>query len=254
MKSLQFLASPSILPSIMENKDFRSFLGVSIVLVLWVELVKYISHQGWMNAWTRRKIMHCLTGPIFLLFWPAFSTTQGSLYAAAVPLFMTLKFLLIGLGILKDEDAVKSMCRQGDRIELLRGPLLYGIVFVLATACFWKQTRAVICFFSLCFGDGFAEIFGRRFGNSNKLFWSKEKSWAGMFGFVLAATTTTIIFLSLYPQVVNDLPKGSILGRVLLVNLVASLVESLPVVEIDNITVFFAAFGADMYITDSKLF
>jgi len=253
------MLQPSVKPIqlMFQNNDFQSFIGVSGVLLIWVETIKFISHRGWMNgnAWARRKIMHCLTGPIFLLFWPCFtSTIQGSLFASAVPLIMTIKFLFIGLGVIKDDDTVKSMSRLGNRTELLKGPLLYGIVFILATFLFWKKTRAVVCFYSLCFGDGFAEIFGRKFGAKNKLPWSKDKSLAGMLGFIMASTLSTVLFLNLYPQVVDDYSGMSIVARVLGVNVVASFVESLPVAEVDNITVFVAAFIADKLICDKRLF
>lgn len=244
-----------IMDSILQNKNLCSFIGVSGVLVAWVELMKFIANKGYLTAWARRKLMHCLTGPIFLLFWPLFSSDQvGSYYATAVPAIMTFKFALIGLGLLRDDDTVKSMSRIGDRTELLRGPLLYGLVFIFATSLFWKDITGIIAFFALCFGDGFAEIVGRLYGSNNKLYWSKDKSLAGMIGFIVASSISVLVFLSLYPQVVNAMPSGSIIGRVIVVNIVAALVETLPLGEVDNITVFAAASIADKIIVNKGIF
>jgi dolichol kinase len=244
-----------IIDSILQNKNLCSFIGVSGVLIAWVELMKFIANKGYLTAWARRKLMHCLTGPIFLLFWPFFSSDQvGSYYATAVPAIMTFKFALVGLGFLRDDDAVKSMSRIGDRTELLRGPLLYGLVFIFSTSLFWKDTTGIIGFFALCFGDGFAEIVGRLYGGNNKLFWSKDKSLAGMIGFVIASSLSVLLFLFLYPQVVTSTPTGSLIGRVIAVNMVAALVETLPIGEIDNITVFAAASIADKVIVNKGLF
>ena len=52
-----------------------------------------------------------------------------------MPLAITIKFGLIGLGILPDEKTVRSMSRTGRASELLKGPLLYGgcmLPFVVA--------------------------------------------------------------------------------------------------------------------------
>ena len=146
-----------------------------------------------MNTWVRRKVMHVGTGPLFILLWPQFSAS-GSIFASMVPLAMTLKFALIGLGLLKDDDAVNSMARSGKKEELLRGPLAYGLVFILSTATMWKQYRSVIALFSLCFGDGAAEAFGRRYGRTVPLPWNKQKSFAGSVGFVFTATLCTYAF------------------------------------------------------------
>ena len=37
------------------------------------------------------------------------------------------------------------MSRSGDRRELLRGPLVYGIIFILSTLFYWRQLTGVRC-------------------------------------------------------------------------------------------------------------
>jgi phytol kinase len=60
--------------------------------------------------------------------------------AALVPLVITAQFVLVGTGIIKDDAAVKAMSRTGDRREILRGPLFYGIAFVAITLIYWKDS------------------------------------------------------------------------------------------------------------------
>ena len=236
------------------SNNFVSFLIVSGVMLVWVEVMKILAHRNYFSSWTRRKLMHILTGPIFLLFWNIFSPNQqGSYYAATVPLVLTLKFVLVGLGVLTDADTVNSMSRTGDRRELLRGPLLYGLVFVVTTVAFWRSITSVICLFTLCFGDGFAEIIGRSYGRNNRLFWSHEKSWAGMLGFIIISTIATTLFLALFPHIVEEsfsIDKGFIF-RLISINICAALAESLPLGEFDNIVVFLAATAADRSIFTS---
>ena len=57
------------------------------------------------------------------------------------------------------------MSRTGDRKELLRGPLCYGLIFALSTAVWWRESPlSVISLMLLCVGDGFADLVGRRYG------------------------------------------------------------------------------------------
>ena len=57
-----------------------------------------------------------------------------------MPLLFTVQFALIGLGVVKDEASVKAMSRSGDRREILKGPLFYGIIFVVMTLVYWKDS------------------------------------------------------------------------------------------------------------------
>jgi phytol kinase len=46
--------------------------------------------------------VHFGTGPIFVLCWSLFSDDHNArYYAAAVPLLITVRFFLIGIGLLK---------------------------------------------------------------------------------------------------------------------------------------------------------
>jgi phytol kinase len=102
--------------------------------------------------------------------------------AALVPLAITIQFLLVGLGIIKDESAVRAMSRTGDRREILQGPLYYGIVFVVLTIIYWTDSPiGMVALMLMCGGDALADILGRRYGKI-KLSWNKTKSWVGSLG------------------------------------------------------------------------
>jgi len=45
-----------------------------------------------------------------------------------VPLAITVKFVLVALGVIPDAETVRSMSRTGNRHELLLGPTFYGTV------------------------------------------------------------------------------------------------------------------------------
>ncbi|MCI0556358.1 MAG: phosphatidate cytidylyltransferase, partial [Anaerolineae bacterium] len=106
-----------------------------------LRLMDFLAHSGAIESRLSRKLIHIGTGPIFVLCWLMFIDIYYSRWLAAlVPLVITLQFALVGLGIIKDEAAVKAMSRTGDPGEILRGPLFYGIVFVAMTLIYWKDS------------------------------------------------------------------------------------------------------------------
>lgn len=118
--------------------------------------------------------------------------------AALVPLVITLQFALVGLGLVKDEAAVKAMSRTGDKREILRGPLLYGIVFVVVTLLYWRDSLIGIpALMIMCGGDGIAGIVGRRV-NSPRLPWSPEKSVAGSVNVLIGSWLLTVFIFAIY--------------------------------------------------------
>lgn len=104
-----------------------ALLTFAIALVF-LRLMDFLAHRGLIESRLSRKLIHIGTGPIFVLCWLMFTDEAISRWLAAlVPLVITIQFALVGLGIVKDEAAVKAMSRTGDPREILRGPLFYGI-------------------------------------------------------------------------------------------------------------------------------
>jgi phytol kinase len=153
-----------------------------------------------------------------------------------------LQFILVGTGIIKDPAAVKAMSRSGDPGEILRGPLFYGMIFIVLTIVYWLDSPiGIVGLMLMCGGDGLAEIIGRRFGR-RQLPWSKSKTWLGSFGMLVGGWTfaagivTFFYTLGIFPE-----SLGSYLLSISFVALIGTFVESLPFKDIDNITVTVAA-------------
>ena len=142
-------------------------------------------------------------GPVrYLSFAGCFSLmiTWSRYLAAIIPLLISIQFLLVGLGIIKDQAAVDAMTRRGDRKEILRGPLLYGIAFVILTVIYWKESPiGITALMLLSGGDGLADIIGKRFGK-HKLAWSKNKSWEGSIAMFLGGIGFTFFVLFVFVQ------------------------------------------------------
>ena len=88
----------------------------------------------------RRKLVHIMMGPVFMTCWNLYSSKHGEWFAVVVPSLFTVQFLLLGLGLLDDPSTVKSLSRSGDRSEILRGPVIYGVTFMVSTLCFWRNS------------------------------------------------------------------------------------------------------------------
>ena len=207
--------------------------------LVWLRLNDFLAHRGIIGGQLSRKFIHMGTGPIFVLCWLLFSPAPESRYLAAlVPFAITIQFALVGLGIIKDPEAVAGMSRSGDRVEILRGPLFYGIVFVLLTVIYWRDSPiGITALMLLCGGDGLADIVGRRL-QTPRLPWSTRKSIGGSLAVFAAGWVFSLIVLWIYHS--YGAMAGSLQDQVLPVTwitLAGALVESLPIQDIDNLTV-----------------
>ncbi len=222
------------------------FLALIITLaaaLAWLRLMDFLAHRGWIESRLSRKLIHIGTGPIFVLCWLLFPDVWYARWLAAlVPFLITMQFLFVGLGWVKDDASVKAMSRTGDRREILYGPLFYGIVFVVMTVVYWKDTpTGMVALMLMCGGDGLADIMGRGL-HSPKLPWSKGKSWAGSAGMFLGGWVLAAFILAVFVSAgVFAGPFSRYLLPITIIALVGTLVESLPFKDVDNITVTLAA-------------
>jgi phytol kinase len=220
-------------------KNIIAFIITFIVALAWLRINDYLAHRGWVESHLSRKIIHIGIGPLFVLCWILFNDfALNKFLAAIVPLAFTVQFFLIGTGVIKDEASVKAMSRSGDRREILRGPLYYGIIFVLLTIIYWKSSPiGIVGLMLMCGGDGLADIFGRKWGTL-KIPWNNGKSWAGSLGMFLGGCFLSILIIWIYTAAgVFALAIQSYLLPITIIAVIGTLVESLPFKDIDNITV-----------------
>ena len=218
---------------------FLAFVLTLISALVWLRLVDFMALKGFISSQLSRKIIHIGTGPIFVLCWLMFPEVSASRFVAAVvPLLITVQFFLIGIGIIKDQAAVEAMSRSGDPKEILKGPLIYGIMFVLLTILFWKNHPAgIIGLMVLCGGDGLADIVGRRI-KSRPIPWSKTKTLAGTIAMFLGSFLMTILILWIFIRAgIFSLSLESITGRIVLLSILAAIIETVPVKDFDNLSV-----------------
>jgi phytol kinase len=139
---------------------------------------------------------------------------------------------------MKDEASVKAMSRTGDRREILRGPLFYGMMFVILTILFWKDSPVgMTALMIMCGGDGIADLIGRRY-NSDRIPYSPDKSIAGSLGVFIGGWLLSASILAAYIGAgVFAGPFTSYLLPLIIIAFASAMVESLPSKDVDNITV-----------------
>jgi phytol kinase len=227
----------------MLSSNILALIITFIVALAWLRFNDFLAHRGWVDSHLSRKFIHIGTGPLFVLCWLLFNTNPVNKYLAAlVPLAFTLQFLLIGIGIIKDEASVRAMSRSGDRREILRGPLYYGIIFVFLTIIYWKSSPVgIIALMLMCGGDGVAEIVGRRWGRvRNPL--NKRKSLVGSAGMLVGGWVFSVVIVWIFVQAeVFPAPIQSYLLPISVLAVVGTLVEALPFKDIDNLTITLSA-------------
>jgi phytol kinase len=227
----------------MLSSNILALVITFLVALVWLRFNDYLAHRGWVESHLSRKIIHIGTGPLFVVCWLLFNDIEINKYLAAlVPLAFTFQFLLIGTGVIKDEASVKAMSRSGEPREILRGPLYYGIIFVVLTILYWKTSpTGIIALMLMCGGDGLADIFGRRWGKK-AIFWNRNKSWAGSVGMLVGGWffSVLIVWIFIAAGVFID-PLSAYIIPITIIAMVGTVVESLPLKDIDNITITLTA-------------
>ncbi|KAG4397712.1 hypothetical protein GLYMA_10G200500v4 [Glycine max] len=211
------------------------------VLVLGYDVTDSLGLRKLIGQGLSRKLVHILSGLLFLVSWPIFSNSPKARYFAAfVPLVNCLRLLVNGLSLASDEGLIKSVTREGDPLELLRGPLYYVLILILSALVFWRESPiGVISLAMMCAGDGIADIIGRRYG-SMKIPYNEHKSLAGSMSMLVFGFLVSIGMLYYYSVLGHvQLDWASTLPRVAFISFVATLVESLPITKVvdDNISV-----------------
>jgi phytol kinase len=221
-------------------RDGLATVATFAVALSWLKLMDGLADREVMAQTLSRKLIHIGTGPLFVLCWPLFSDSfYARFLAALVPLALTGKLTAIGLGWLHEPATVKAMTRHNDPREILRGPLYYGIAFIVCTVVFWRTSPVgILALMTMCGGDGLADIVGRRWGD-HKLPFNPDKSWIGSMAMLLGSACLGLGYLLWFNQWGYFSPAFTwqvLISGTVIVAIVATLIEALPFKDIDNLT------------------
>jgi phytol kinase len=188
-----------------------------------------------------RKIIHTCSAPLFMLFWPLFSTSPGArIFAAIVPILNAIRLYLAGTSAPDEADLATAVSRSGDVKEAVGGPFIYVIMLALSVLLFWRDSAVgIVAMSTLAAGDGMADLIGRRFGKNNK--WpNSQKSVAGSLAFWLASTVTStglLWWMQYHGCLTLPFERVEVIATIAGITLVSAILEVIPVFGDDNYTV-----------------
>ncbi|GAB5030406.1 phosphatidate cytidylyltransferase [Nannochloropsis oceanica] len=233
--------------------DLSGATLVGIASAVWLKLWTTLATSGKVDSKDSRKLIHCGSGPLFMLCWPFFSADPSArFFAAAVPLLQAIAVIASGLAKeqpdaptltnattikMKPSGLVAAISRSGNPAEVLRGPLIYVIVLLLSTLSFWRESMVgLVAISQMAAGDGMADIVGRRWGEKKWAF-SSTKSYAGTGAFVVSGFLVSVGLIAWFHLwgLVPALTLG-VVGRVGVISVLCAMVELVPWGD-DNVSV-----------------
>ncbi|KAL0239121.1 hypothetical protein PCE1_004812 [Barthelona sp. PCE] len=171
---------------------YAAYVGIFTVYLILVFLavkLSSIKHFG-------RKLTHIGSGTIMVLCARLHYTSkfQWRLLLASVPFGSSLLILGMVTKIIKFPLFQRIMSRENGLHDLIRGPLIYGFCMGIAALFFINDIAGLLSVAVLCFGDGFAEIFGSNLGKK-KWWFSEKKSYVGTIAFAVCSVLGSMFFL-----------------------------------------------------------
>lgn len=169
-------------------QDVGAALLTGTLGYVFVKGCTWMANKGYLNPRDSRKIIHTLSAPFFILFWPLFSPADGArFFAAAVSFVNIVRLYIAGTG--GDKSLAYAVSRSGDENEALGGPFLYVCILFGSIILFWRDSPVgIVSLSAMAAGDGLADLFGRRYGKNNKWPFNQDKSIAGTVAFWAGAT------------------------------------------------------------------
>ncbi|MFB2646730.1 diacylglycerol/polyprenol kinase family protein [Raphidiopsis sp. BLCC-F218] len=171
-----------------------------------------------------RKIVHIGSGNVILLAWwfhiPAYVGISAAILAGLISVISYFVPILPG---------INSVGRQS------LGTFFYAVSIGILVGYFWylhKPEYAALGILIMAWGDGLAALIGQRFGKHKYYLFGVNKSWEGSLTMTVVSYLVSVIILSA--------TRGSSWQIWLvsaLVSILATLLESVSFLGIDNLTV-----------------
>ena len=224
--------------------------AVSLALLVALTVQARAVAAGVLPRTASRKVGHMGLGSFLLLTWLLYLPDPAARWAAALPpLVLAGAFVALGAGRVPDPRAVAAIAREGERREILQGPLLYVLAFAALTGAFWRVSpvgiTALAC---LVLGDGVAEVAGKGIP-SRPLPWNPGKSVAGTAGALAAGWFGSLFFLGVFTAGGHlEAWPLEVAAPALAVAAAGALLESLPWGPWDNLAIALGCAGVGVLV------
>lgn len=211
--------------------DIHNYVNPTISLVNLGATKTIINNLKQVNldANITRKLIHITSAPGFILTWNFYNDNNAQLWAASVPILMSLYL------ILEKENLSNILSRSNNSNEILKGPVIYTIMLSLMTLIYWTHNPSgILAMTQLSIGDGFSDIIGRRNGK-HKWIHNKNKSIEGTIAFFISSYIASNIIMYYFSNILNYNYNINF-QDLFLISFICSLIETLPKID-DNISI-----------------
>jgi phytol kinase len=220
-------------------QDSLSTVMAAVLAFILVKSITYAKEEGIYGPNVARKLVHTLSAPLFMLVWPIFSPADGArFFAGVVTITNMMRLYLAGTG--GDNALAGAVSRSGDKSEALEGPFIYVCILQACIMLFWRSSMTgIIAVSTMAVGDGLADLVGRKWGQNNKWFFSKDKSIVGSAAFAASSSLCSIGLVSWLIStgcLQSTLEFTDLSLRIIGISVACALVELLPIGN-DNYTV-----------------
>lgn len=219
-------------------QDAAATLLTATLGYLFVYLNTYAVSKEWLSPRDSRKLIHTLSAPLFMLFWPLFTSMAGArVFAAIVPALNALRLYLAASSSASEMSLARAVSRSGNAKEALGGPFIYVVILAVSILLFWRDSAVgIVALSALAAGDGVADLVGRRFGQTNK--WpNTDKSVAGSLAFWVASTACAaglLLWMQLWGCLTLSFSAMELVWRLAGICLVSAILELAPTTLLDD--------------------
>ncbi len=220
-----------------------------------IALMEKLVDSGNLSSDLSRKIIHISAGS-FIWIWLFMNTSNAGFFSymlnITVPFVFFLTFLSKGMKGSPDDPDVKTMTRTGDPRELMKGPLYFTIVMMVAGTALYGSYAGMFMMAIVGWGDGIAPYIGMRWGKRTYKTLGREKTLEGSIGFLLFSIMGCLIFYILL-GVIGGIDFGTnsiiladpgdnvditvIVIVMVILSVVAMIIEALSPSDLDNLLI-----------------
>eukprot|EP00252_Welwitschia_mirabilis_P020068 TRINITY_DN482_c0_g1_i2.p1 TRINITY_DN482_c0_g1~~TRINITY_DN482_c0_g1_i2.p1 ORF type:complete len:275 (-),score=12.43 TRINITY_DN482_c0_g1_i2:125-871(-) len=150
-------ASGSVLALFQNSIPDLGFAGITMAgAYSLVSFFDMLVHNKFLDQKLSRKLVHVLSGLLYVMAWPIFSSSGSArFFAVLVPFANLARLLVYGLSLAPNEGLVNAVSRDGKPEELLKGPMYYVLVLICCTVFFWRDSPiGMISIAMMSAGDG----------------------------------------------------------------------------------------------------
>ncbi|MHA1942579.1 MAG: diacylglycerol/polyprenol kinase family protein [Candidatus Hodarchaeales archaeon] len=210
-----------------------------------IKVMEKLVDAGTLSSDLSRKVIHIAAGS-YIWIWLFIDTSDqlSAMFNIIVPALFFATFLFKGFNATSEDKDVKTMTRTGDPKELLKGPLYFTIVMMVAGTLFLDTWVGVFMMAIVGWGDGIAPYIGKKYGGKTYKTFGSEKTFTGSLGVFVFSVAGCLVFYLLLGVIggLGDplLPEPGIdlvqmLLVIIILGLVAMIVEAFSPPDIDNL-------------------